>query len=504
MLAGLAVTPARADYPYVQPTIIRPNVYDYSASVIDDGTVQHFWWCGGNYSRTGDDIFYRTYNLSTGQWSPADATQSPVVLQRSLATNAWDYALQCNPRVVRGSFSPFGPTGAHYNTAMYYTGTSRSDGKYNRIGVAFSNDDVNWVKFGNREVIGPAVVAPGCTAPPTSPDYSNCPYGVSAIAAYNRSGTADIIIFYLDTSVADNAIFYREALDGVTFGPATRISTAGLVNGSDVMTDIALDPQTQTFYALAHYPWRPGDSEGYGYGIYKLAASSVLVGTGTWQALGFIDSNLTGLYLNLQPSFRHDAYDNISNWLPNVFTYFAGGGSNDQGGPGCNPPTSGNCIGTWEINSTAWTPSPNTVPLTRWYNCGAHDHWVTGGYVSPKGGTPPPGTCPSYYSSEGALGYMYMSPAADTSLVKPAGLYLYSCVLGSDHFVSQRADCEGQEQLGILGWIYQSARLTGGTAPIYRCYTGSDHFVSPYSNCEGAEVAGSTPELLGYIATSPS
>jgi hypothetical protein len=372
---------------------------------------------------------------------------------------------------------------------MYYTGTADPGGLSNRVGVAFSNDDVNWQKFGTYVISSSA--APGA----------------SVVAAYNRSGTSDIIVFYLDgVGNVPNGIYYREAVDGVTFGPATRVSTSGLVHGgADTITDVALDPNTQTFYTLAHYPNRSlsdPDRESYGFGLYKLAASSVLSGTGTWQALGFIDSNLTGLYLNLQPSFRHDAYDNISNWLPNVFMYFAGGGSNDQGGHLCDIPTSGNCDGTWEINSTVWTPSPNTIPLNRWYDCGAHDHWVTGGYVYPKGQPTP--SCQPYYYQEATLGYMYMSPAADSSLVKPAGQYLYSCALGSDHFVALRDDCEGQLQLGILGWVYQSARLTGGTAPIYRCYTGSDHFVSRDPNCEGAQIAGSPIVLLGYVPTSPA
>jgi hypothetical protein len=76
---------------------------------------------------------------------------------------------------------------------------------------------------------------------------------------------------------------------------------------------------------------------------------------------------------------------------------------------------------------------------------------------------------------------------------------VYGCRAGSaDHFLSLRADCEGQANLGRYGFAFNQPPTNEPTIALYRCSRpGHDHFVSLDANCEGVLQEG----LLGYIRT---
>ena len=72
-------------------------------------------------------------------------------------------------------------------------------------------------------------------------------------------------------------------------------------------------------------------------------------------------------------------------------------------------------------------------------------------------------------------------PAENTKLV-------YECRVGGANgnhaMISPDPACEGQFNMGPLGYVYNT-QVTG-TSPIYRCRTSNgSHFVSPAANCEG-------------------
>jgi RHS repeat-associated protein len=99
---------------------------------------------------------------------------------------------------------------------------------------------------------------------------------------------------------------------------------------------------------------------------------------------------------------------------------------------------------------------------------------------------PPPGSV-----DEGILGYL-------STVQVPASHLVYSCKAGSDEFTSSVSNCEGQQFIGQLGYIYETAPSGVPSVGLYRC-TAGDHFDSLVSNCEGQHLES----LMGYLAVSP-
>ncbi len=119
--------------------------------------------------------------------------------------------------------------------------------------------------------------------------------------------------------------------------------------------------------------------------------------------------------------------------------------------------------------------------LGRYYEPSSQDHWCT---------------------TDTATGYPW---EADLGLLAanslPGTVPLYDCTAappGTDHFVSQRSDCEGGVSLGIMGYAWGSA--VPGTHAIHRCWMWTaaqthDHFLSIDPGCEGQTLDG----LIGYV-----
>jgi hypothetical protein len=453
---------ARADVT-IPATLFTHSGYDYGASVIQTGNVRQYWWCSPGVTPDGystDNIYYRTYDSSTGTYSAIQVVLSPLP---SVAT--WDRSYICDPSVIKGAFTD-PSTGLTYSYAMYYTATDRGpgtsyagtalDGTNNRMGLAYSNDAVTWVRYSANPVIYPQ-------------NYPTNEYGAGEAATYSYNGTSGINIFHNDNSVTTGSgVWEQSSSDGVNFGAATAVSGAGVnadgTTGRSGNPDLAFDNNGHYWYAIWPLVGRPGDRETYHAVLARMPASTFP--SGTWERLTDIDTNLTGDYLVNNPALVRDKWGNLDPTLPAVETVFAGG-SNDPN--------------TWDLKSVTWTPPTGGRALNRYYDSSTGYHLATTGYV------------PSGFSLESTLGYLAWAPTSGT-------VPLYGCVAGgSDTFVSLSSNCEGQTPNGNNGYIWSSAPSGVSSVQLYRCSTGRDHFVSTSATCEGQHVDMS----LGWVRTTP-
>jgi serine/threonine protein kinase len=131
--------------------------------------------------------------------------------------------------------------------------------------------------------------------------------------------------------------------------------------------------------------------------------------------------------------------------------------------------------------STAGKPDPVKVPLVRF-------HHPDGGHFS---GTKKVGP-PAGFKMEGLFGEL-------VATAEPGTRKLFACRVKDqkDWFTSpdQSGKCEGQQSLGLLGYIYANPPTWSGSRALYRCNAGANHFDSLDSGCEGKQ----TEFLLGYV-----
>lgn len=114
--------------------------YAYCPSIIEEGDIQHVFFCGNPKENLFvDNIYYMTIDRN-GQTSVPKS-----VLQPTDTKNFWDNQHTCDPSVVAGNF---GYNGIEYKYAMFFLGSNK-DFYYNEIGVAFANqlDADSWVKY---------------------------------------------------------------------------------------------------------------------------------------------------------------------------------------------------------------------------------------------------------------------------------------------------------------------------------------------------------------------
>src|ERR1700744_2607642 len=118
---------------------------NYSPSIIEQGNTRQFWWCSSGTNpqdpaQVSDAIYYASMNIST-------KIPSPPVLVLAESPGTWDAVYTCNPKVIGGVFNNPLNDGQTYSYAMYYVATSSLGGINNSIGVAFSNDGIQWKKY---------------------------------------------------------------------------------------------------------------------------------------------------------------------------------------------------------------------------------------------------------------------------------------------------------------------------------------------------------------------
>ena len=454
----------------------RYELYDYSPSVIQTGTLQQFWWCGRGVnpedtSQNTDSILYESIDLVT------QVHIGPTVVLAE-TPGAWDSVYTCNPHVVKGAFvNPLGD-GRTFAYAMYYVGTA--NGSNNSIGVAFSNDGIAWNKF------------PTPVVPFTSPTG----YGPAQPVPYNSDQKQAVWLFYEDSTPPQNHHTEAVSADGIHFTTVGMVTTNGLDlnNPSASWGDLAYDPTSKYWYATYNFSSRDPSTTGkiielgsFGIQLYRISQNALLTGQTSWQPLKNFDTNLTGYESVFLAAMLHDPYGNLyqpaSSGVP-LFTSFSNPGtqlpwdsSPEDAGKSGDP-------SHWDIGLLSWSPTQNPlVALNRYKN--GKTHLVTSGWTDPKGA----------FGLEQVVGSIYEEP--QNGATKP----LYGCRSGNtDYFVSLDPGCEGQRILGVNGFLYEQPVAGLTLTGIYRCATVSDHFVSRDPACEGA-----TPQkFLGYVLPAVS
>lgn len=136
-----------------------------------------------------------------------------------------------------------------------------------------------------------------------------------------------------------------------------------------------------------------------------------------------------------------------------------------------------------EIRTRGGHPAPAGGQLGRFAIHGDHASASSGGTHWDRFGPVPTG-----YRYEGTMGKLLPAEAPNTTL-------LYACRSGIDGFTSADPNCENQEKLGELGWIYTQPPAGVATIALYRCAFGSDRFDTVTTNCEGQPAPGT---LHGY------
>lgn len=449
----------------------RPDLYDYSPSVIESGNTVKVWWCGfapnpNNSSQQSDTIQYSSIDLMTGVVSKPQTVMGET-------SGAWDSAYTCNPQVVGGTFvNPLGD-GQTYSYAMYYVGTPLESGFDNSIGVAFSNDGIEWKKYPHPVIVAASAVH----------------YGVGQPAPYNSNGKAAITVLYEDSNAATGTI-HQEAVstDGVHFQIVGPLTTNGLNPNYPLASwgDMAFDPETGYWYATFNMPLRQPYTTGnsqergqLGVTLYRIPAASLLTGKTPWQELHSFDTNATGNESNFIAGFVRDQYGNLDIG-PYPSIQLLTSISNPKAEWNSTPAhlSSGSQPSLWDVGVDTWTPGKPLLPLNRYRNASVHD--VTTGYIDPNGG----------FTLESTLGSLYEGPQ------NGASVGLYACKNGNtDFFVSRDSNCEGDLVIGLEGYAYAAPQTGGQTTPLYRCQTSHDHFVSSDPKCESA---GTNQGLLGY------
>jgi hypothetical protein len=444
----------------------RGTYYNYSPSVIQDGDVQQFWWCGTGTNPTddkqfSDSILYESINVVT------HVTYGPVVVLAE-TKGSWDSLFTCNPRVIRGTFvNPLG-NGTTYSYEMFYVGTNW--GIANSIGAAFSNDGIHWTKYPDPVIL--------------TTSASN--YGVGQPAAYNTDGNSAIRLFYEDFTPIVHHV-EATSTDGIHFTVQGTLTTNGLdpTNPNPLWADMGYDPSTKYWYAAFNLPTRPPDTTGgiqergqYGFQLYRIPDSSLLTGTTPWQMLKTIDTNMTGYESNFLPSLLHGKYGNINVGSYPKLQFFI---STSLPRPAWNasPEEAGKSgdIFKWAIAVNSYEPNQTTLTLKRYRNDKTYE--VTSGWADPV-----------KFFPDKTLAHLYAAPQGG------ADQPFYGCKedeLG--YFVSLDIGCEGQRILGVngYGWLEKPHGVT--TVALYTCTsTRYGRFLSKDPACEGS----SQGKLLGY------
>jgi hypothetical protein len=477
-------------------------------------------------------------------------------------SGTWDAGDTCNPNIVQGTFTDDGST---YNLALYYVAGDEQAGSISHIGVAFANySDLPtcsaahpcFHKYLRNPIIRPQ--NPSCR----SPGF----YGAADPSPWNRDAGSNITLFWGDDTTSNCQLppgqdqghqvgKYRVSTssDGKTFPSPIAISIKS--------TNIYTRPfKTISFHVTAASPndlyavfetapgagngWRCGpnwvippctegqsERENYQFGLYKASpdASAILKGGGTWDLLGYVDTNLTGDRANHTPGFRRNPGETSLGGYRRACISLMEEVSRTRVAPWARPTpsrirleipaamapvtrqvTQRYGIFTKPGGMRAVSPPRGTFRSNATRATERRTNWVTTGFVTTDY-LPPAGVAEAdCVGANPCLGFVPM-------VAKAAGMReLFACEAPAarvphpatyptpDRFVTihmdanGKPDCEGQTPIGTMGFLYYPNPPRGKSSkPVYRCNSGSDHFVSNDPGCEGKVPEG----LQGYALT---
>jgi hypothetical protein len=503
------------------------DVYDYAPTVVQQGTVQHYYWCGygthpsATYTLTGDgktytggggrtdNIYYRSYDTATHQWQQSAPQEvmwpSADAKYGSAAQNYWDSAFTCNPSVITGNFSYDGTV---YHQALYYVG-ARCEyvggtnpvncGIHNSIGVAFTNDWVHFTRYADANGVPRPVLSWPCA-------YG---YGYGQPSVYNLDGAGGIRMFFARShsdrptepgKPADCAggADYRiaDSTDGVHFGTAQVLSTNGITEGRQPENAaFAYDKDEHDWYLAAEFgSYQVGSTTValHGFSLYRLSGNDLTSGAASWQKLTTVDTVRTGFAANFIPTITRDRFGNVNidGLYPDIQISYSMYDprlpwSDTTGVPADRKTRAMH----WDISQVNWEPGHPLVDLQRYYSSHLDRHVATTGHIDT-----------TEFALEDAskqLGALYEAPnPADGATV---AMYLCKFESTYDYFVSAQPDCEGQQMVGWEGYGYAPDASASGKVPLYRCIARGRHFVSNDPNCEGlTKDPGVQNYLVGY------
>ncbi len=274
--------------------LLDSESWDYSPSWMADTATgrDRLWWCSNRPSQ-GDADVIKYSQTSGGVWGAPQ-----VVLSANRGT--WEGPCTCDPSVVRGAFPYAGQT---YQLAMYYTASADCSSNA-KIGVAFSNDGVSWVKYAGNPLI--STQFPG-----------NGLYGAGQTQAHNTNGAAAIRLWHTDTPLS-RRLYERQSVDGIHFGEARMLSIDGLDGFPKHAAGLAFNPAATELYLMLR-----NHLGGY-LSLFKIPKKERFNGKWTLVASIPLGGPLPGALF--EPAFRTDVFGNLSfTTFPTIWTAFGCG-----------------------------------------------------------------------------------------------------------------------------------------------------------------------------------
>lgn len=268
---------ASAQVVYDGVILDRSTKWDgYPAHLFVNG-MHHIWWC--SQGPGSKDVIYhskKSSSLGPGGWS----TPQQVLDHTQVS---WANGHICDPSVAYGSFNY---NGTNYSYVLFFTAQVPSSGGNNSIGVAYSNNGINWVAH---------------TSPVIVPNGATTGYGAGMSGAAFNPVTGKLEHVYLDTTFSP-LLRLNETTNGLSFAPsppsATQLDAAGRLGNDGQGPDIAYNPIDGYWYAAIKCHDQLGVYDGETRVLRAVNPNDLL---GAWQVIGVVNLKLTGLPQNHNP-----------------------------------------------------------------------------------------------------------------------------------------------------------------------------------------------------------
>ncbi|MBN1131936.1 MAG: sugar-binding protein [Bacteroidales bacterium] len=293
-------------------SFVPQNRYAYCPSVIEEGDLQHVFFCGNpRENRFVDNIYYMTIDRE-GQTS-----EPKSVLQPTDVEDFWDDQHNCDPSVVRGNFVY---KGVSYNYAMFFLGSNR-DFYYNEIGVAFADrlDADSWDKYDTVFLAKPWSYAGDMQI------NDHKAWGIGQPDAITiKPENGDVLLTYTRGDNEGTRVVYRiisgmKKVENMVIGPERSIPVQGIYQYNTTAGDylsnvsIALDKFNDQFVIIRQMSplsvLYPTFIHSY-LEVTRIGSIDFYTGTGSWEPVVQITPEDTGYPRNHNPGLVRDEYGN--------------------------------------------------------------------------------------------------------------------------------------------------------------------------------------------------